>query len=337
MHFLDEVKIFIKSGNGGNGCVSFRREKFIEYGGPDGGDGGRGADIILRAQESLNTLIDFRYQQHFKAETGQNGMGKNRTGRSGKNMIIDVPVGTQVMSDDKRTILADLTQPGQEIVLLNGGQGGKGNTHFKSSRQQAPRKSTPGTAGEELWVWLRLKLIADVGLIGLPNAGKSTFLRRVTSAKPKVADYPFTTLYPQLGVVRIHYDEFVIADIPGLIKDAHQGTGLGTRFLGHVERCRILLHLIDATQENIVENYQLIRHEIRAYGAGLEHKDEMIALNKCDMLNQEDVIEKMMTLSDATGKKVYPLSAKIGKGTDKVLEQLLTIVKNTGDDDPTDY
>lgn len=326
MRFLDQVKVFVKSGNGGGGCVSFRREKFVEFGGPDGGDGGRGGDIILRAVEGLNTLIDYRYQQHFKGESGHNGAGRKKTGRSGKDRVLDVPIGTQVFADDKKTLLADLERDGQEVVLLTGGMGGKGNTHFKSSTQQAPRKATTGEPGEELWVWLQLKLIADVGLIGLPNAGKSTFLRSVTGAKPKVADYPFTTLHPQLGVVCMGYDEFVIADIPGLIEGAHTGVGLGTRFLGHVERCEVLLHLIDGTSEDVVADYQTIRHEIREYAAGLESKKSIIALNKCDVLTQEEIMEKMMALADESGEKIMPLSGKTRKGTEQILNILLEIV-----------
>ena len=332
MKFLDQAKIFVKSGSGGGGCVSFRREKYIEFGGPDGGDGGRGGDILIRAVDGLNTLIDYRYQQHFKAESGHSGLGRRKTGRSGKDLTLDVPVGTQVFADDKVTLLADLETAGQEIVLLKGGGGGKGNTHFKSSTQQAPRTAIPGESGQELWIWLQLKLIADVGLVGLPNAGKSTFLRAVTSAKPKVADYPFTTLHPQLGVVRMGYNEFVIADIPGLIEGAHTGVGLGTRFLGHVERCRVLLHLISGTSEDVVKDYQTIRNELREYAAGLEHKDEIIGLNKCDLLTQEEIVDKMMQLGTISGAKIFPLSAKIQKGTEPILKALLAKVNNTPDE-----
>ncbi len=323
MQFLDEAKIFLKSGDGGGGCVSFRREKFIEFGGPDGGDGGRGGDIIFKTVPNLNTLIDFRYKQHFKAETGQSGAGRQRTGRSGKSLILEVPIGTQVYADDKKTLLLDLDQPDQEVTFLNGGMGGKGNIHFKSSVQQAPRRSTPGESGESSWIWLRLKLLADVGIIGLPNAGKSTFLRAVTRAKPKVADYPFTTLYPQLGVVSVNYNEFVMADIPGLIEGAHEGIGLGTRFLGHIERCQVLLHLVDGSSDTIVKDYQTIRHELSAYGCDLEKKTEIIGLNKCDVLPQEEVMDKMMQLSDVTGQTVMPLSGKTGKGRDAILKTLL--------------
>ncbi len=323
MRFLDQVKIFVKSGNGGSGCIGFRREKFIEFGGPDGGDGGKGGDIVIRAVDGLNTLIDYRYQQHFKAEGGHDGMGKQRTGRGGKDGVLEVPVGTQIFADDKKTILADLEENGKQIVLLKGGAGGLGNMRFKSSSNQAPRHSTPGESGEEMWIWMQLKLMADVGLIGLPNAGKSTFLRSVTRAKPKVADYPFTTLYPQLGVVGMEYDEFVVADIPGFIEGAHDGVGLGIRFLGHVERCCILLHLIDAGQEDVVALYRTIRHEVRQYGAGLDEKEQLLGLNKCDLLTQEEILEKMMKLSSASGAQVMPLSCKTGKGVEAVLKALL--------------
>jgi len=327
MKFLDQVKVFVRSGNGGSGCVSFRREKFIEFGGPDGGDGGKGGDVILVATSGLNTLIDYRYQQHFKAEGGQGGLGRHKSGRCGKDFVLEVPIGTQVFADDKITLLADLQEEGQKVILLKGGLGGKGNAHFKSSIQRAPRKSTPGETGQELWIWLQLKLIADVGLVGLPNAGKSTFLRTVTSAKPKVADYPFTTLHPQLGVVRIGYDEFILADIPGLIEGASEGIGLGTRFLGHVERCKVLLHLISGSSEDVVQDYQVIRNELRQYDAGLEHKIEIIGLNKCDLLSQEEIMDKMMQLSAVSGAKILPLSAKTGKGTEPILKLLLQITR----------
>ncbi|PLX30498.1 MAG: GTPase ObgE [Alphaproteobacteria bacterium] len=323
MQFLDEAKVYVQSGAGGDGCVSFRREKFIEFGGPDGGDGGRGGDIIFKAVPSLNTLIDFRYQQHFKAERGQNGAGRQRTGRSGKDLVLEVPVGTQVIADDKKTILIDLDAPDQEVALLKGGQGGKGNIHFKSSVQQAPKRATSGEVFQSMWVWLRLKLIADVGIIGLPNAGKSTFLRTVTRAKPKVADYPFTTLHPQLGVVRINHDEFVIADIPGLIEGAHQGVGLGTRFLGHIERCRVLLHVIDASAEDVIKSYQTIRHEISSYGCNLENKKEIIALNKVDLLSQSELMDKIQALADHVSAEVLPLSTKTNKGVETILKLLL--------------
>ncbi|MEM1400974.1 MAG: GTPase ObgE, partial [Pseudomonadota bacterium] len=286
MKFLDEAKVFIQSGAGGNGCVSFRREKFIEHGGPNGGNGGRGGDVFVEAADDLNTLIDFRYRQHFKAERGKNGMGKDMTGAGGKSVTLTVPVGTQVLSEDRDLVLADLTRQGQRVRLAKGGDGGLGNSHFKSSTNRAPRRSTPGHEGEESWVWLRLKLIADVGLVGLPNAGKSTFLSVVSRAKPKIADYPFTTLHPNLGVAEAAGQTLVIADIPGLIEGAHEGQGLGTRFLGHVERCPILLHLIDATglEHDPAEAYATVRAELDAYGTGLADKPEIIALTKADAL-----------------------------------------------------
>jgi GTP-binding protein len=297
MKFLDQAKVFVKAGDGGSGCVAFRREKYIEFGGPDGGDGGKGGDVIIEAVPNLNTLIDYRYQQHFKAERGHNGMGANRTGRSGHDLLMKVPAGTQVIADDKETVLFDLKEAGDRVVLASGGRGGVGNARFKSSTNRSPRQSTEGEVGDELWVWLQLKLIADVGLIGMPNAGKSTFLRAVSRARPKVADYPFTTLHPQLGVVSVHDQEYVIADIPGLIEGAHQGTGLGTRFLGHVERCMVLLHLVDGTAEDPVQNYRTVCQELKEYGATLMQKPMVVGLNKCDALTQEEIVEK----NDAPG------------------------------------
>jgi GTP-binding protein len=326
MKFLDEAKIFIKSGDGGAGCVSFRREKFIEFGGPDGGNGGRGADVVFEAVSNLNTLIDFRYQQHFKAEKGHHGRGENRTGAAGKTLTIKVPTGTQILAEDKETLLADLTEDGQQCLLLKGGDGGFGNEHFKSSTNRAPRKSTPGWPGEEMWVWLRLKLIADVGLVGLPNAGKSTFLSVVSRAKPKIADYPFTTLAPNLGVVYIHNTEFVVADVPGLIEGAHEGVGLGTRFLGHVERCKAILHLIDGTQEDVVDAYQIIRRELELYGQHLADKPEIVALNKCDALTEDMIAEKLKALKKVTKKEVYALSSLSRQGVPQVLDGLLSHV-----------
>lgn len=323
MKFLDEAKIFVKSGDGGAGCVSFRREKFIEFGGPDGGNGGRGGDILFEAVSNLNTLIDFRYHQHFKAGKGEHGRGENRTGPSGQTLIIKLPVGTQILAEDKETLLADLVEEGQQFLLLKGGDGGFGNEHFKSSTNRAPRKSTPGWPGEEMWIWLRLKLIADVGLVGLPNAGKSTFLSIVSRARPKIADYPFTTLVPNLGVVSIHDREFVMADVPGLIEGAHEGVGLGTRFLGHVERCKAILHLVDGTHEDVVEAYKTIRRELELYGQGLGKKPEILALNKCDALTEDVIEEKLALLEKATGKKVIPLSAVSHQGVDHVLKALL--------------
>src|SRR5690242_15929093 len=284
MKFLDEAKIYIQSGAGGNGCVSFRREKFIEFGGPNGGDGGKGGDVIVEAVNGLNTLIDYRYQQHFKAERGGNGMGKDRHGANGDNAILKVPVGTQVYEEDGETLLADLTEIGQRVTIAKGGNGGFGNAHFKSSTNRAPRHANPGQPGEELTIRLRLKLIADAGLIGLPNAGKSTFLSVVSAAKPKIADYPFTTLHPQLGVVRVHDREFVLADLPGLIEGASEGAGLGHRFLGHLERCAVILHLIDGTEEDVVGAWRTIRRELERYGNGLAEKPEIIGLNKADAI-----------------------------------------------------
>ncbi|MEK9726222.1 MAG: GTPase ObgE, partial [Rhodospirillaceae bacterium] len=288
MKFLDEAKIYLKSGDGGNGCVSFRREKYVEFGGPDGGDGGRGGDIAFICVDNLNTLIDFRYRQHFKAGRGNHGMGKNRTGANGKSIVIKVPVGTQILSEDKSEVIADMTQAGETRTFLRGGDGGHGNARFKSSTNQAPRRFDPGWPGEEMWVWLRLKLIADAGLVGLPNAGKSTFLAAVTAAHPKIGDYPFTTVHPNLGVVRMGNDEFILADIPGLIEGASDGAGLGTRFLGHIERCRILLHLIDATADDPLHDYRIVRDELAAYGAGLADKPTVAALNKCDAIDAEE-------------------------------------------------
>jgi GTP-binding protein len=322
MKFLDEAKIFVKSGDGGNGCVSFRREKFIEYGGPDGGDGGRGAHVYVEAVDDLNTLIDFRYRQHFKAERGRGGAGRNMTGGAGKDLTIKVPTGTQILGEDKETLLADMTVSGQRLRLLKGGDGGFGNTHFKSSTNRAPRRADPGWPGQEMWVWLRLKLIADAGLVGLPNAGKSTFLAAVSSAKPKIADYPFTTLHPNLGVVGVDDSEFVLADIPGLIEGAHEGAGLGDRFLGHVERCGVLLHLVDGTQEDPVAAYRTVREELAAYGGGLAEKAEVVALNKIDALSEEEIAEHRAALAAAADSEPYLLSGATGKGVQDVLRTL---------------
>ncbi|MFS2316670.1 GTPase ObgE [Maricaulis sp. D1M11] len=315
MKFLDQAKVYVRSGNGGSGCVSFRREAYVEYGGPDGGDGGKGGDVWIEAVEGLNTLIDFRYQQHFKAQSGTPGMGKNRTGAGGEDVTLEVPVGTQILDEDREELLADLTEIGQRVMLARGGDGGHGNARFKSSTNQAPRKSTPGWPYEERWVWLRLKLIADIGLVGLPNAGKSTFLSVTTRAHPKIAAYPFTTLHPNLGVVDLGPGaRFVLADIPGLIEGAHEGAGIGDRFLGHIERCASLIHLIDGTQEDVVGAYETVRHELEAYGADLEGKDEIIALNKTDSMSDEDVAEKQAALEVATGKSVMTLSGVSGQG-----------------------
>jgi GTP-binding protein len=327
MKFLDQAKIFVRSGDGGAGSVSFRREKFIEFGGPDGGDGGRGGDVWLECVDGLNTLIDYRYQQHFKAATGGHGMGRNRSGAKGDDVVLKVPPGTQVLAEDQETILADLTTPGERKLFLQGGNGGFGNAHFKSATNQAPRRANPGQPGEEMWIWLRLKLIADAGLVGLPNAGKSTFLATVTSAKPKIADYPFTTLHPNLGVVRSGDGEFVLADIPGLIEGASEGAGLGTRFLGHVERTRVLLHLVDATSEDVAGDYRTVRRELKAYGGGLATKKEIVALSKCDALDDATLAEKAEVLKKAARKKPLLLSAVSGLG---VKEALFALAREIG-------
>src|SRR6476660_900956 len=292
MQFLDQCKLYLKSGDGGRGAGSFRREKFIEFGGPDGGDGGKGGDIVFAAADNLNTLIDFRYRQHFRAPAGRPGAGRERTGARGEDLVLTVPVGTQVLDDENREVLADLTRPGERRVFLKGGDGGFGNVHYKSSTNRAPRRADPGWPGHEAWVWLRLKLIADVGLVGLPNAGKSTFLAAVSHARPKIADYPFTTLKPQLGVVRLHDEEFVLADLPGLIEGASEGAGIGTRFLGHVERTKVLLHLVDATEEDVATAYRTVRRELKAYGEGLDKKKEIVALSKCDALDKATLEER---------------------------------------------
>ncbi|HEY5816980.1 MAG TPA: GTPase ObgE [Mesorhizobium sp.] len=323
MKFLDQAKVYIRSGDGGAGSVSFRREKFIEFGGPDGGDGGRGGDVWLEAVNGLNTLIDYRYQQHFKAETGVHGMGRNRTGAKGKDVVLKVPAGTQVYAEDNETLICDLTETGQRFRLAAGGNGGFGNQHFKTSTNQAPRRANPGLPGEELIIWLRLKLIADAGLIGLPNAGKSTFLAAVTAAKPKIADYPFTTLHPGLGVARIDAREFVLADIPGLIEGAHEGVGIGDRFLGHVERTRVLLHLVSAQEESVGKSYKTVRGELEAYGAGLAEKPEVLALSQADTLDAEARKKKIAALKRAAGKPPLLLSAVSGEGVTEVLRALM--------------
>ena len=322
MKFLDQAKVYVRSGNGGKGAVSFRREKFIEHGGPDGGDGGRGGDVWIEAVEGLNTLIDFRYQQHFRAGAGDGGAGRNKTGASGADAVLRVPVGTVVLSEDKEHVLADLTEAGQKVRLLKGGNGGFGNQRFKSSTNQAPRHANPGLPGEERWVWLRLKLIADAGLVGLPNAGKSTFLASVTAAKPKIADYPFTTLHPGLGVVRSDGREFVLADIPGLIEGAHEGVGLGDKFLAHVERCRVLLHLVDGTSEHAGKTYKLVRGEIEAYGNGLAEKPEIVALSKADALDADTLKSQVAKLKRAAGRAPLVLSSASRKGVPEALRAL---------------
>jgi len=321
MKFLDQAKIYIRSGDGGAGAVSFLREKFKEFGGPDGGDGGKGGDIVVECCEGLNTLIDFRYQQHFKGKTGMHGMGRNRHGYNGEDVILKVPVGTQVIDEDEETLIADMTRVGQRLVLIKGGNGGFGNAHFKTATNRAPRHANPGQEGEERWIWLRLKLIADAGLVGLPNAGKSTFLAATSAAKPKIADYPFTTLTPGLGVVSVDARTFVLADIPGLIEGASEGLGLGDRFLGHVERCRTLIHLVDGTQDDVADAYHIIRGELEAYGAGLEEKPEILCLNKCDALSDDERKEKLKTLKKAAGrgKKVYEISGVTGLGVTPIL------------------
>ncbi|HMT43720.1 MAG TPA: GTPase ObgE [Chakrabartia sp.] len=322
MHFLDQAKIYVKSGDGGVGAVSFRREKFLQYGGPDGGNGGKGGDIIFEAVPGLNTLIDFRYTQHFKAPRGKGGAGRNQTGAGGDDIVIKVPVGTQILSDDKEAVLADFTEAGQRIVLLRGGDGGRGNLSYKTSTNRAPRQHGMGWPGEEAWLWLRLKLLADAGLLGLPNAGKSTFINAVTNAKAKVGDYPFTTVRPQLGVVSHRGSEFVIADIPGLIEGAADGAGIGDRFLGHIERCRVLLHLVDATGEDPVGAYRIVRRELAAYGAGLEDKVEVIGLNKVDALEPAEAKKLATKLKRASKAEVLLMSGASGAGLEAVLDRL---------------
>ena len=323
MKFLDQAKIFLRSGDGGDGVIAFRREKNLEFGGPDGGNGGRGGDVVFEAAPNLNTLIDFRYTQHFRAPKGGNGAGANMTGAGARNVVITVPIGTVVLDDDKETVLADLDAPGRRAVLCRGGDGGFGNAHFKSSTNRAPRKATKGWPGEERWVWLRLKLIADAGLVGLPNAGKSTLLARVSAARPKVADYPFTTLHPQLGVVRLSAtEEFVLADIPGLIEGAHEGAGLGDRFLGHVERCAVLLHLVDGAAGGPVQAWRTIRDELAAYGGGLAQKPEIVALNKSDAMTPREASSRRAALARAVGKPVALVSGATGQGVPELLRQL---------------
>ena len=322
MQFLDQAKVFVRAGDGGNGCVGFRREKFIEFGGPNGGDGGKGGDVIVECVANLNTLLDFRYQQHFKAKKGGNGSGQNRTGAGGADVVLKVPPGTQIFDQDEETLIADLTEPGERIVLLKGGNGGFGNARFKSATNQAPRHANPGQKGEEMYIWLQLKLIGDAGIIGLPNAGKSTFLAAVSAAKPKIADYPFTTLHPNLGVVRIDSVDFVLADIPGLIEGAHEGAGIGDRFLGHVERTAVLLHLVDATLDDPVEAYEIVRGEVVAYGAGLEDKPEVLVLSKADAVPADELKKKARALKKAAGVQPFIVSAATGEGVPEVLRAL---------------
>ena len=326
MKFLDEAKVYIASGAGGNGCISFRREKFIEFGGPNGGDGGKGGNVVVEAVNGLNTLIDYRYQQHFKAQRGGNGMGKDCAGANGKDVVLKVPIGTQVYEEDGETLIADFTEVGQRVTISRGGNGGFGNAHFKSSTNRAPRHANPGQPGEERTIRLRLKLIADAGLIGLPNAGKSTFLAAVSAAKPKIADYPFTTLHPQLGVFEVDGREFVLADLPGLIEGAHEGTGLGDRFLGHTERCRVLLHLVDGTADDAGAAYKIVRNELEAYGQGLIEKPEIVALSKADAMTKEAIKAQTAKLKKACRKTPMVLSAQSGEGVQDVLRALLKII-----------
>lgn len=325
MKFLDEAKIFLKAGDGGPGCVSFRREKFIEFGGPDGGNGGRGGNIQVLTVDNVNTLIDYRYQQHFKASSGENGAGRLRSGKGGGDIVLKVPVGTQVWSEDREDLLLDCTEVGSTVTLCRGGDGGFGNAHYTTSTQQAPRRADPGWPGESMWVWLRLKLIADVGLVGLPNAGKSTFLSVVSRAKPRIADYPFTTLHPQLGVVRMFDRECVVADLPGLIEGAHEGRGLGHRFLGHAERCAVVLHMIDATADSVIDNYQLIYNELGNYGGGLLEKTHVIVLNKCDALSDEERKQKQADIQAIAPEtsRILCMSGVTREGLDDVLKEIL--------------
>jgi GTPase len=323
MKFLDEAKVWVKAGDGGDGVVAFRREKFLEFGGPDGGDGGKGGDVVVEAVEGLNTLIDYRYAQHFKARKGGNGAGSDRTGAGSDDVVLKVPVGTQILAEDKQTLIADLTRPGSRVVVARGGDGGFGNAHYKTSTNRAPRRANKGWPGEERWIWLRLKLIADAGLIGLPNAGKSTFLAAVSAARPKIADYPFTTLHPQLGVVRLNTsEEFVLADIPGLIEGAHEGAGLGDRFLGHVERCAVLLHLVDGTQPDVAAAYRTVRAELAGYGHGLVEKPEVVALNKADAMTPQARTSRLKALERAAGRPVMLISGATGEGVPAALRAL---------------
>ena len=326
MKFLDQAKIYIRSGNGGGGAISFRREKFIEFGGPDGGDGGRGGDVWAECVEGLNTLIDYRYQQHFKAKTGGHGMGKNRHGAKGADAVLKVPAGTEILEEDGETVIADMTHVGQKVLLAKGGNGGFGKAYFTTSTNRAPRRANPGQEGQERTLILRLKLIADAGLVGLPNAGKSTFLATVTAAKPKIADYPFTTLHPGLGVVRAYSREFVLADIPGLIEGASEGVGLGDRFLSHVERCRVLLHLVEGTSEDAGEAYKTVRHEIETYGHGLADKPEIVALSKADALDEDTLKDQLKKLKKASKRTPYVISSASGQGVQEVLQALLTVI-----------
>ena len=322
MKFLDQAKIYIRSGDGGNGCISFRREKYVEFGGPNGGNGGKGGDVIIKSTEGLNTLIDYRFKQHFKAKNGDPGMGSDKTGRSGEDIIIEVPRGTLILEEDNKEVIIDITDKDQNITILKGGNGGFGNSHFKNSENQTPRNANDGESGKEKWIWLRLKLIADVGLVGLPNAGKSTFVSTVSKASPKIADYPFTTIHPVLGIVKYMDKEFVIADIPGLIEGAHEGKGLGDRFLGHIERCNILLHLIDVTDEDIINSWKTVRNEMKSYSKELSLKNEIIVLSKSDTLNEKELNDKKEKLKNFVGKEVFAISSVSGDGINNILKEI---------------
>ncbi len=332
MKFLDQAKVFVRSGDGGAGAVSFRREKFIEFGGPDGGDGGRGGDVWAEAVDGLNTLIDYRYRQHFKAKTGGHGMGKNRAGAGAPDVVLRVPAGTQILAEDNETVIADLTETGQRVMLARGGNGGFGNAHFKSSTNQAPRRANPGQEGQEMWIWLRLKLIADIGIVGLPNAGKSTLLAGVSAARPKIAAYPFTTLHPNLGVVRHKGREFVLADIPGLIEGAHEGAGIGDRFLGHVERCGALVHLVDAAGDDPAGAYETVRDELDAYGHGLDAKAEIVALSRADIAGDEQVRTATARVAETAGRIPLVVSAATGQGVEALLDVCLAILDRRGEE-----
>ena len=322
MKFLDQAKIYIRSGDGGNGCISFRREKYVEFGGPNGGNGGKGGNVIIKSTEGLNTLIDYRFRQHFKAKNGDPGMGSDKTGRSGEDIIIEVPRGTLILEEDNKEVIIDITDKDQNITILKGGNGGFGNSHFKNSENQTPRNANDGESGKEKWIWLRLKLIADVGLVGLPNAGKSTFVSTVSKASPKIADYPFTTIHPVLGIVKYMDKEFVIADIPGLIEGAHEGKGLGDRFLGHIERCNILLHLIDVTDEDIINSWKTVRNEMKSYSKELSLKNEIIVLSKSDTLNEKELNDKKEKLKNFVGKEVFAISSVSGDGIYNILKEI---------------
>jgi|TARA_B110000305_G_scaffold87142_1_gene98136 GTP-binding protein len=332
MKFLDEAKVYVKAGNGGGGCLSFRREKYIEYGGPNGGDGGRGGDVWVTATEGLNTLIDYRFQQHFKGERGGNGAGNNKSGRNGKDANLVVPVGTQVYDEGSEELIADLTEVGQSIKIATGGNGGWGNTRFKSSTNRAPRNTNPGAPGDELTIRLKLKLIADVGIVGLPNAGKSTLLSKVSAARPKIANYPFTTLTPALGVAEYNNKSFVLADIPGLIEGAHTGTGLGDKFLAHIERCPVLVHLISITDKNLKESYKIIRNEVASYGNEIQKKPEIIVINKCDIMEKEDIDKKLKSLKTLKSKEILLISAYTGEGIDKLKTSILKVMETENQD-----